>query len=578
MYSNLVTNPPTYLMNKPTNILIGWAGYTFARALDPNKYERIIISPRSYFVFTPLLASTAVGTLEFRTTLEPIRRLGRNVSVRFYQGWADDIDFDRKTIRIEENGTDDLSGDTFLSPPQGGAGEGGKKDIVVGPSKKPRGPMTDVPYDKLVIAVGAYSQTFGIKGVREYAHFLRDIGDARRIRLRVLSLFEQCTSSVMDDETRRRLLHFAIVGGGPTGIEFAAELHDLIHEDLSRIYPALMPHIKITVYDISPKILPMFDQTLATYATGLFRRQGINVKTGHSIQSIRPIQDGSGGLNLKIKEYGDEEVGAGIVVWSTGLMQNPLVEKLMGKTISAGAVTGEGGEAPERVFQLDKDPRTGSILTDDRFRAQLIDKATTTTKGGDNITDPSPAAATATAHPAESGVAGSGLFQTQTSLPDVFVIGDCAMIDRQAPLPKTAQVASQQAAYLAKALNKGTLEAKPFRFHNWGTMTYLGNWKAIHQSSADRLTGWAAWVLWRTAYLTRCMSLKNKVLVPVYVSVSPPHSTPPFSVSSSETRSKSRGKITILTNYYFFFSIVFSGLYLGCLGETSHDFNNIKNV
>lgn len=86
------------------------------------------------------------------------------------------------------------------------------------------------------------------------------------------------------DESRRELLHFAIVGGGPTGIEYAAELHDLIHDDIKRIYPTLMPYVKITVYDIAPKILPMFDQTLASYAMRVFSRQNIDVKTGHSIQ------------------------------------------------------------------------------------------------------------------------------------------------------------------------------------------------------------------------------------------------------------------------------------------------------
>lgn len=290
------------------------------------------------------------------------------------------------------------------------------------------------------------------------------------------------------DASRRRLLHFAVVGGGPTGIEYAAELHDLIHDDLSRIYPSLMPFVGITVYDIAPKILPMFDQALASYAMGLFRRQNIHVKTGHSIQRIRP-DAATGGLRLKIKEHGDEEVGAGIVVWSTGLMQNPLVEKLVRKTVAS--------PPDPRPFRLDKDRKTGGIVVDDRFRAQLT-------------SSPSPRPDGADAGPPAQ------------LLPDVFVIGDCAVISSQPTLPKTAQVASQQAAYLAKALNKidkTPLDAaRPFAFRNLGTMTYLGNWKAIHQSSADHLTGWAAWVLWRTAYLTRSMSLRNKMLVPVYVS------------------------------------------------------------
>lgn len=78
-------------------------------------------------------------------------------------------------------------------------------------------------------------------------------------------------------------------------------------------------------------------------------------------------------------------------------------------------------------------------------------------------------------------------------------------------LPATAQVASQKATHLAKRLNRGDVGEKAFRFRNLGTMTYLGNWTAIHQSNADELKGWAAWVLWRTAYLTRSMSIRNKI-------------------------------------------------------------------
>lgn len=236
---------------------------------------------------------------------------------------------------------------------------------------------------------------------------------------------------------------------------YVAELHDLIHDDLSKIYPDLMQYVKITVYDIAPKILPMFDQALASYAMGAIQKQNIEIKTAHSIQRVRPDTDSSGGLKIKIKEYGDDEVGAGIVVWSTGLMQNPLIEKLMGKSLSA-ALPVEGREAP-RELRLEKDARTGGVITDGHFRARLADASAL--KKDDNT--PGDAAAT-------------GL-QAQV-LNDVFVIGDCAVIADQPTLPKTAQVASQEAAYLAKALNRGALEEqKPFKFRNLGTMTYLGN-------------------------------------------------------------------------------------------------------
>lgn len=92
---------------------------------------------------------------------------------------------------MEENQADDLSSQTILPPPKKNLKS---NDIQVEPPQIPKGPVMDVGYDKLVIAVGSYSQTFGIEGVRQHAHFLRDIGDARRVRLRVLSLFEQCSS------------------------------------------------------------------------------------------------------------------------------------------------------------------------------------------------------------------------------------------------------------------------------------------------------------------------------------------------------------------------------------------------
>ena len=123
---------------------------------------------------------------------------------------------------------------------------------------------------------------------------------------------------------RKNLLNFAVVGGGPTGIEFSAELHDIITEDLVRIYPELIPFHKITVYDVADKVLPMFDEKLAKYAMETFNREGIAIKTKHHVEWLRPGTPGGSGVDaeenshacftLKIKEEG--EVGVGMVVWS----------------------------------------------------------------------------------------------------------------------------------------------------------------------------------------------------------------------------------------------------------------------
>ncbi|UNI14175.1 hypothetical protein JDV02_000832 [Purpureocillium takamizusanense] len=432
----------------------GWAGYAVGRTLKPSTATRILISPRSHFVFTPLLASTSVGTLEFRAAIEPVRRLNLD---EFHQAWASDIDFQRKVIRVEANTRGDVGAVTGI--------------------QLTKGTEFEVPYDKLVLAVGCYSQTFGIEGVKEHACFLRDIGDARIIRLKVLAAFEKASLPTTSDEERHKLLHFAVVGGGPTGIEFAAELHDLVRDDLSKLFPDLKRFVAITIYDIAPKVLPMFDQSLANYATEMFRRQGITVKTEHHLQRIRREGDH---LMLKAKEL-PEEVGAGVVVWSTGLTQNPLTSLLLGREIDG-------------LGKIAKDPRTGGIVTDEHMRVQL---------------EPLQAKVSTAPSAAESPT---------TPLPDVFAVGDCTAVKGR-NYPATAQVASQQAAYLAKQLNKGEANSSssaPFKFRNLGTMAYLGSWRAIHQSGKDELKGRAAWILWRTAYLTKSMSIKNKIMIPVY--------------------------------------------------------------
>ncbi|KAI1738336.1 FAD/NAD(P)-binding domain-containing protein [Xylaria scruposa] len=452
----------------------GWAGYAFARTLDPRKYERIMVSPRSYFVFTPLLAGTAVGTLEFRAVIESVRRLNLD---HYYQGWADDVDFARKVVRVEAYTSGDLASRTTpqLLPRQM-------------TNEIEKGPLFDLPYDKLVVAVGAYAQTFSIEGVKEHANFLRNVADARRIRMKILQRFETASLPITTDEERRKLLHFAVVGGGPTGIEFAAELHDLIRDDLSKTYPDITKFVKITVYDVAPKVLPMFDQKLAQYAMDTFHRERIAVKTEHHLTRIRPDDDCAGCLKLKFKEYGDEEVGAGIVVWSTGLMQNPLIHKLGSKVEEQLSVTGESISGA--AMQLQMDAKTGGIVTDSHLRVTTVPQAPR--KPGEQEQE-----------------------QNVSILPDVYCIGDCAVVAGER-YPATAQVASQQATYLAKRMNKGDLEKTPFAFKNWGVMTYLGSWRAIHQSSADELTGRAAWFLWRTAYLTKSMTVRNKIMVPVY--------------------------------------------------------------
>ena len=310
----------------------GWSGYKALRDLSPKRYQLVVISPRSYFVFTPLLASTSVGTLEYRCAMEPIRR---RKGTQLYEAWADHIDFQGKSVRC--------------SPRKGGS--------------------FDLTYDKLLISVGCYVQTFGIKGVKEHAYFLKDVPDARRIRTRILESFEEASLPTATDETRRKLLHFVIVGGGPTGVEFAAELNDLVQQDLTKLYPSLIPLVKITLIDIAKRILGTFDEKLADYAMAKFQREGVQVLTSEQIVQVR--SDG-----VVTKEHGSIECT--MVVWSTGLAMNPLVNDMKG---------------------VKKDPKAQRLVTTERL--QVID-------------------------------------DTGCVMRDVFATGDCAVIEGS-ELPATAQ-------------------------------------------------------------------------------------------------------------------------------------------
>ena len=176
-YSGLwVSNPPN---TRHPSDRYSWAGFVLSRQLDKKKFQPVVVSPRPYFVFTPLLASTAVGTLEFRTTLESVR--ARRAGVEFFQGWADDVNFDQKKVLIEDATVRrplQLSGKAFHAASLEAADHSQR-------SKK-RGQVFHLNYDKLVIAVGCYSQTFGTPGVKENAFFLKDVVDARKIRKRIL--------------------------------------------------------------------------------------------------------------------------------------------------------------------------------------------------------------------------------------------------------------------------------------------------------------------------------------------------------------------------------------------------------
>lgn len=258
---------------------------------------------------------------------------------------------------------------------------------------------------------------------------------------------------------------------------------------MKKLYPQLIPHIKISIYDVAPKILPMFDASLAKYAIDLFRRDGIQIKTEHHIQSLQPGLPGSenpdndgGCYTLKTRE--DGEMGVGMCVWSTGLMMNPFVQAALddvhaypatSATLAPGTVIASPGS---EKWELRRHARSGNLLVDDRFRVMLTPRNSSPSNGNGNV--------------------------PQATMQDVFAIGDVSVMEK-AQLPATAQVANQEAKWLGKRLNRGTLvEGDGFNFKNLGVMTYLGNWKAVMQANDGKgIKG----------YVNSAMPKKHKLMI-----------------------------------------------------------------
>jgi NADH:ubiquinone reductase (non-electrogenic) len=391
--------------SKPKVIVLGtgFAALSFLRRIDPKRHELIVVSPRNHFLFTPLLPSTTVGTLEFRSIIEPIRQaFGR---ATYYQATCASIEPGSQMITCE--GVFDK--ESFL-----------------------------LNYHALVIAVGGVSRTFNIPGVEQHALFLKELSDARAIRQRIIECFERASTPMQTDVERKRLLHFVIVGGGPTGVEFAAELHDFLEDDLSKWFPDMMDEARITVVDASKTLLNTFDARLGAYTMRHFRREKINVRMETLVKEVRErevvLSDGT------VLAYG-------MCVWSTGIGASPLVQSL--------------------PFPKDK---AGRVQTDPFF---AVDPERT-----------------------------------------IYAIGDCATRLGDS-LPATAQVAQQEGEFLAKHLNR-IAKGKPpkeFKYRHMGMLAYIGDRRALADTPLVKGRGFTTWIFWRSAYITKLVSLKNKILV-----------------------------------------------------------------
>ncbi|KRX00931.1 hypothetical protein PPERSA_09537 [Pseudocohnilembus persalinus] len=273
----------------------GWGGYNLAKNTDAKKYEITLVSPRNHFLFTPLLPSTCVGTLEPMCVQENVRALK---GVRFLQAKTEKFDFEKKKLLLE--------------------------------NVYQKGERFSIDYDKLVIAVGAETQYFDLPGIDENlwksVFFLKQLSHSRKIRLKIIEQFERAEMPHFSSEEKKAMLHFVVVGGGPNSCEFTAEFYDFLKKDMPRLYPDLKDHVKITMVEAAEDILGTFNQNLRKYVEKLFKKRHINLKTEVAFEKIAEEKfDGFrepqpvGYLN------NGEKMKFGMMIWSAGVRPIKLI-------------------------------------------------------------------------------------------------------------------------------------------------------------------------------------------------------------------------------------------------------------
>lgn len=388
----------------------GFAAIATAQRLEkrlrPEEAELVLISRENFSLFTPMLPEVSSGALDVRHIVTPIRSQLRRT--RFILADVTGIDVQARSISF----THTLTGDCEV-----------------------------MPYDHVVVAIGAATSTFNLPGVAERAFALKTLEDAGILRNRFMWLLE-LADTVEDDAERARLLTIVVVGGGFTGVEATGEMVELFRS-VKRFYPHVRrADVRIVLVEGGKTLLPGLPARMGEYSARDLERRGVQVLTGDGVR----LADDEG-LELQ----SGRRIETRTIVWSAGVRPRSLAG-------SSQLPQGKHGTIEARP---------------------------------------------------DMSVPGH---------PGVWAIGDCAAIPdgKGGYYPPTAQHAIREGPVLADniAASLRGQATKPFRYSALGMMASLGARKAVAQLPGDRvLTGFPAWFLWRSYYLSRLPGLDRKLRV-----------------------------------------------------------------
>jgi len=267
-------------MPRPRVVIIGagFGGLECAKRMARQPVDVLLLDRNNYHLFTPLLYQVASSLLNPSDIAYPVRSVFRGVpNVRFRVTQVTGVNFTTRAVQTADGAA--------------------------------------IPYDYLVIATGTMTNFFGMDSVERVAEGLKDLPEAIGLRTHVIRAFENAARET-DEATRQAWLTFVVVGGGPTGVEYAGALSELIHLVLARDYPEIdLGKVRVILVEALDRVLTSFVPPLSADAQRRLERLGVEVKLGTR------VLDASAET---VKLSGDGVIPARTLVWAAGVKPSEL--------------------------------------------------------------------------------------------------------------------------------------------------------------------------------------------------------------------------------------------------------------
>ncbi|MGD2205510.1 MAG: NAD(P)/FAD-dependent oxidoreductase [Anaerolineae bacterium] len=263
--------------------------------------EITLVDQNHFHLFTPLLHEVASGVIHPGLIMTPIRRILRGKRIQFLRARVEAIDLEAQEVTLC---------------------------------------CLQIPYDILVIALGSVTNFYGIDSVQETALEIKVASDADDLRCHIINRFEAVTRE-RDPQRRRKLLTFAVVGGGCTGVETVTELQEFVAHLCKEQYPDIAPdEVRTLLIEIQDRVLPQMDRTLSRAALRRMEKMGIEVLLNSTV-----AEQTEAGLMFAADQ---EPLPTDTVVWAAGvrapsmLRDLPLDKDRLGRIVVDGNLTVPG--------------------------------------------------------------------------------------------------------------------------------------------------------------------------------------------------------------------------------------------